>query len=132
MSYTHSISENVTYTAGQSVTRIVQTFSQTAGAEANVSESFTDATDALVDFTLDVSQLKSLVMYSEGGDITVETNDGTTPGDTINLVSGQYTVYSAASGSGTSNPFSTDVTSLYITNTGTASLVIRALYDPTV
>lgn len=132
MAYTHTINENITYSAGASNTRVVQAFTQTAGGEANVSESFTDATDALVDFTLDVSQLKSLLMYADGGDITVETNDGTTPGDTITLTDGAHTIYSAASGSGTANPFSVDVTSLYITNTGTASLVIRALYDPTV
>lgn len=131
MPYTHTINENITYGAGSSNTRVTQEFSQTAGAEANVSESFTDATDVEVDFALDVSQLKSLLMYASGGDITVETNDGTTPGDTITLVDGQYTVYTAASGSGTSNPFSTDITALFITNTGTADLVIRALYDPT-
>ena len=131
MPYTHVVNNNVTYSAGSANTRAEFSYSQTAGAEANLSEEYTDATDSLTAWEMDVSQLKSIIMVATGGDITVETNDGVTPGDTISLTDGVPVIYTAADSSST-NPLTTDVTALYITNTGTATLKINALYDPTV
>ena len=131
MSKTHTIVETIAYTSSD-LSRFTQTTSQTAGSETVVSESFTDATDALVAFTLDVSQCKSLAMWSVGGNMTVETNSSSSPADTFALVDGVPVVWSSAMLGTPDNPVGTDVTALYVTNTGTARLEIRVLFDPTV
>lgn len=113
-------------------TLINKTTVQTAAATQSIEESFADATtDGLLAFTLDVSQCKSFYMVSTQ-DITIETNDGTTPGNTINLVAGVPYLWHADSYQ--AFLLTVDVTALYITNASgqTATLQIEVLFDPTV
>ncbi len=105
---------------------------QTNAAENNISESIADSTtDGLVAYALDVSQVKNFAMWSDQI-ILVETNDGTTPADTISLSANQPYLWSAAS----YEPFlfGTDITALYVTNSSgsAATLNIRCVLDPTV
>jgi hypothetical protein len=89
-------------------------------------------TDGLHALTLDVSQMKTMYLYSDRA-VTLQTNDGTTPDATVTLAAGIPNVWSSTSGA--TNPFgSTDVTELYITNASgaAANIKIRIGVDPTV
>jgi hypothetical protein len=89
-------------------------------------------TDGLHALAIDVSQMKTLFMSSTK-DVTLETNDGSSPAATVALKAGIPRVWSLASGE--TNPFgSTDVTALYITNASgaAADIQIRIGVDPTV
>lgn len=133
MPFTHKISqitsyivnnkENISYSLNDS---------QTSGAEANISESITNGTDQLVAYEMDISQLKTFVIWSSGGDMTVETNSSSAPDDTFNLTDGVPVFWSANMQGSPGIPLSADITALYVTNTGTATLEVRALFDPTV
>ena len=102
-----------------------------AGSELNVDESIADGeTDLLVNWTCDYSALKALYIVSDQ-DLTIETNDGTTPDDTITLSANVPLLWTSTGY--LANPFSADVTALYVTNASgsAAALKIRSLQDPT-
>ncbi|MFG0247840.1 MAG: hypothetical protein ACF8OB_03050 [Phycisphaeraceae bacterium JB051] len=89
------------------------------------------STDKQIDIVIDVSELKSLYIVSDQ-DVTIETNDGSAPDDTIALKAGIPLMWESVSGY-FSNPFSTDITGLYITNSSgsDATVTIRVLEDVT-
>lgn len=70
-------------------------------------------TDLQVDISIDVSQIQAIFMLSDK-DLTLETNDGATPADVINLKAGVPYVWHA--GSYFTNLLATDVTKLFLTN----------------
>lgn len=107
-------------------------FTATSEARMGVEETVAgDATDKQIAFDLDISALVAIVLVSDQ-DLTIETNDGTTPDDTINLSGGVPRMYASSPAFGT-NPFSADITDIYASNnTGEeATLQIEAIYDPT-
>jgi len=116
----------VTYTNGD----LTASQSKTAGTEINIDETFVIGTDALMAMVIDVSQMVSFHVVASTA-MTIETNNGTTPGTTISLVAGvplvwQKDTYHA-------NPFgSTDVTAFYVTNAASSRLQGKILVDPTV
>lgn len=128
MSFSHILTEKVAVGDNQ----ISKSNTITGGAKQSIEESVPDSsTDLAIAFTLDVSQLKSLYIVSDQ-DITLETNSGSSPADTISLVAGVPYVWHADSYH--TCLLGTDVTGLFATNSsGTdATLQIEALYDPTV
>src|SRR5690554_4579429 len=79
--YQHKMSETLAID-GISVTK---TQLVEAGGKAGVNETIPDSsTDLAVAFALDVSECTSLFILSDQ-DLTIETNDGSSPDDTINL-----------------------------------------------
>lgn len=127
MAFTHSI--EIRYKAGDNALPIsYKTYS--GGAEPNISESITAGTDTLVACVLDVSQMKTLFLYSDVA-MTIKTNSSGAPAATVTLAAGQAIVWTSTSG--LTNPFgSTDVTALYVTNAATGTLTMGVLVDPTV
>ncbi len=91
----------------------------------------TGQTNRLIAFTLDVSQLKGIIINSTK-DVTFETNSGSSPADTIALLANVPYVWHYQS----YHPclLTTDVTGIYITNASgaTATINIEAVYDATV
>lgn len=82
------------------------------------------ASDYLVNFALDVSGIKAIVILSDQ-DVTMETNDGTTPDETINLLAGNpYLWYT---GSYFTNLLATDITALYFSNSSGAAATVKIL-----
>ena len=69
--------------------------------------------------------LQSIFLLSDKN-LTIETNDGTTPDDTIDLVAGTPFVWSKSPGY-FPNPFGTDVTAFYVTCATAARLKGRIL-----
>lgn len=83
-------------------------------------------TDMEVVFPVDKDLCKLLVITSDRA-ITVETNDGSTPDDTFNVVTTAPTLYYPGIG----YVLTADIASLFITNSsgGTATVKIRAAQD---
>lgn len=88
------------------------------------------STDLQIELPIDVTEMKSLVMKATV-DMTIETNDGITPTDTIALKAGE--VLKWKTGGYFTNPLSADVTDLYVTNASGAEgeLYVSVLEDPT-
>jgi hypothetical protein len=89
-----------------------------------------ESTDAEFDLDFPFANLKSFFAVSTQ-DVTIETNDGAAPDDTITLKAG--VPFWWAEGNGAENPFTADVASIFITNAGSAAaqVDIRVLYDST-
>ncbi len=98
---------------------------------ASIDEEITaDATDQEVAYTLDFSQLKALFILADGN-MTLETNSGAAPADTITLVAGVPYIWNTDSYD--SCLITQDVTALFMTETSSATnrLRIESIYDPT-
>lgn len=88
-------------------------------------------TNKLVACTLDISQLKALVVMSTK-DMTLKTNDSSTPDDEFDLLANDPIVFT--DGEHETNPLTADVTALYVTNAsgGAGTLFFKAIFDATV
>jgi hypothetical protein len=132
MSVTHNI-KNILVYDGVSYT---WEDNQSAGSEVNISEVVADAaSDLEIALSIDVSALKAFLIVSTQ-DLTVETNDGTTPDHTFTLTANVPIVWTISSG--LENPFDddgtlTDITSLFATNASgaDATLTVKTVQDPT-
>lgn len=103
----------------------------TADSETNLDLTVADSvSDQLVTMAIDFSEMVGLFIYSDFA-VTVETNDGTTPDDTIAVVAEVPVVWYTDCDH--INPLTADVTALYITNASgsTANIKIRVLQDST-
>jgi hypothetical protein len=87
-------------------------------------------TDQEVAFVLDVSEIEAIYMVSDQ-DLTVETNNGSSPVDTISLVAGVPYVWTAKSYH--TCLLTTDVTALFLTNNSgaEATFKLEVVYDST-
>lgn len=125
---THNLKLSV---SGSGVTR-EQTITNTQGGVSLIDgeEVSTGESNYEINFDLDVSACKSFYLESDQ-DVTFETNDGTTPDDTIALKADKPYVWHTDA----YDDFllSTDVTSVFITNASgaTATIYCVALYDAT-
>lgn len=91
-------------------------------------------TDFLIDFTCDVSQMKTLILLSTGGALTVKTNSSGAPAATISLVDGVPLIWHFEGGypAVANSPFTaTDVTKLYVTNTTATNFKLSVGIDAT-
>lgn len=122
----------------QSVTRFSSTYSATKTvqpSDAVVIDASVEVANAETDKLLaiagiDVSQLKGLWIDSDQ-DVTLETNNGTTPDDTIVLKADVPYVW--MEGSPATLLLTADVTAIYCTNASgaTATVRLRAIQDGT-
>ncbi len=105
--------------------------SQTGSGDITIEETVADSqTDSQIACDLDVSAMKTLYLESDQ-DVTIETNSADTPDDTINLTANNPIVWQTDGY--TSNPFTVDVTDLYVTNASgsEATIKLESLYDAT-
>lgn len=80
------------------------------------------ASNYLIAMVIDVSQLKSLFIVSDK-DVTLETNSGGSPADTLTLLAN--VPVSWYPGCGYACPLGTDVTAIYLTNAGDADATVQ-------
>ncbi len=80
------------------------------------------STDLEVVIGIDYDEVVNLFLYSDQ-DVTIETNSGSVPDDTISLKAGVPLNWNADSYF--DNPLSADVTSLFITNASGAAATVR-------
>ncbi|HEB79266.1 MAG TPA: hypothetical protein ENI79_02165 [Rhodospirillales bacterium] len=127
MSFTHT----VTQTWSGDARTLVSSKTYTGAAKQSIAESVPDSsTDMPVALTIDVSTIKSIFILSST-DLTLETNDGTTPADTINLKAG--VAYMWNTDSADALKLTTDVTGLFLTNASgaAATFALEVIFDPT-
>lgn len=105
--------------------------SKSAGSSVTIDESISaNQTDLLFAISFDKDRLKMVYLVSTET-MTIETNDGTTPGDTITLTADEPLIWWEGAAEYT-NPFaSADVTAFYLTNTTACTLSGFILHDPT-
>lgn len=112
---------------------IVSTKEYTGGLAVQLDEAVDDGeTDLEIVLSIDVSAIKMIYIKADQ-DMTLETNDGTTPADTINLKANVPYVFNADLDQYFTNLLTTDVTSIFMTNaSGTnGTLELEVLTDPT-
>lgn len=86
------------------------------------------STDYLVAYELDYSQCKGVFILADAA-MTIETNSGSAPAQTISLTSGVPVAWMYGAGT---CPITADITALYVTSTAGGNLTIRTLVDATV
>lgn len=127
MAFTHKLNLNWEGLGRQ----IVSQNSYSGDSQTSINVAVPDSTsDQLVVFSLDVSQIKSIYIKSDV-DMTLETNDGTTPADTLVLVANEPYIW--WSGSLFTNLLATDVTALYLTtgSVGAGTFELEVVFDST-
>lgn len=76
------------------------------------------------------ANIKSIVIQSTTGDLTIKTNSSGSPSDTVTLTSGQTVIYAASPVSIGTNPFPTaDVTELYLSSTAGTTFNLNAILN---
>ncbi|MBN9522493.1 hypothetical protein J0H58_28890 [bacterium] len=109
--------------------QVEATYDAAGGLRPDVSEVIPpSSTDLAVAWVCDVSALSAVVLLASAA-MTVETNNASSPGNTIPLAAGQPVFW--FTGCGWACPLTADVTGLYVTSTAGGTLSIRALVDPT-
>lgn len=128
MAFTHNI--DIGWSQGNNApvnTRLAISADQEVNTAPVVPDS---STDLQVNLAVDVSAMKSLHIVSDQ-DVTIETNDGSTPDDTLELTADVPILW--YEGCGYSNPLTADVTALFITNDSgsSANVQVHILQDST-
>jgi hypothetical protein len=101
------------------------------GGEVNITEPLAaPVTNYLINIAVDVSELSSLLIYSDVA-CTIKTNSSGSPDNTITVAAGKPVVW--YTGCGLACPLTVDVTKIYVTVGGSTAgtLKIRALQDAT-
>jgi len=128
MPFTHAITRSVSSSGGEG---LGATNSYSAASETKLSETVADGiTDKLVNIAIDVSEVKSFFILSDYA-VTVETNDGGAPSNTLVLKAN--VPYMWDTDSYDTFKLTVDVTKIYLTNASgsTATVEIRLIQDPT-
>jgi hypothetical protein len=109
-------------------------YTEAAGSESNIEESIPDSsTDLEITWDCDVSEVVNVLFLSDQA-ITIETNSGSVPDDTIVLAANVPFFWSKNNGMSLTNFLTTDVTTnIFVTNASgsAATLKIRMTQDPT-
>jgi len=128
MSYTHVHTSQVD-TGDRTIRKEI---SCTAGQRVGVSEEPVpdSTTDMFLNVPVDVSEIKSFYMMATQ-DLTIETNSGSSPDETLNLKANEPLEWWPTSLHDC--PLSVDVTAMYVSNSSgeAAKLDIEILHDPT-
>lgn len=122
---------NLTYQAGASTYSVQDTIESDGEVNYDSVPDIPDATtNKEVDVAFALAKLKAIYLYASQ-DVTVKTNSTGSPDDTISLVAEKPLVW--YTGGSFANPFTADVTKLYITNASgsDATVRLRALVDVT-
>lgn len=103
----------------------------TGDGQANVSAAVAVGTNQVVDWAVDVSQIKGVFIQVDGA-LTIKTNSSGSPDDTLTFAGAGC--YEWTEDDLASLLLTTDVTKLYVTNgtSGAVQLEIRCVYDATV
>ena len=127
MSFTHE--RTITYKTGSGTVSNVLTKTSESSVEMTVSIP-AETTDMEVDIAIDTAAVKSLLISADGA-LTIETNDGTTPDDTLAVDENEPLTYMVDTED--TLQLTVDVTKLYVTNAGAAAVTldIRVLVDAT-
>lgn len=121
MSITHTITQKL---EEDGINLIEKSVSVSGGRKQEIDVNIPDSTtDDEVAFTADVSLMQAIYMVSDQ-DVTIETNDGSSPDDTYSLTANVPIAW--YTGSGLTNPVTTDITTnIFITNASGSTARVR-------
>lgn len=123
MSVTYTTSIKTASSGGGSVSG---QYTETGATESNIDENYPAAsTNTLLTIAFNYANIQNIELVASQ-DMTIKTNSSGAPDDTINLKAGNPLVWSK-SASYFANPFTANVTALYITCVSAASLKGRIL-----
>lgn len=89
------------------------------------------ATNIEIDVVFTRASVKSLMIQSLGGDLTIKTNSSGAPNDTVVMIAGQIIIWSSVAVIG-ANPFPTaDITKLFLSSTAGTKFIMRAILHST-
>lgn len=123
----------MTRTYNDGATTLTKSETVTSGGNLLVDESIPDgSTNLQIAFAFTKTKLQSIYILASGV-LTLKTNSTSSPGETIVLAANQPVQWSALDAVLIPNPFSTNVTTLYVTNASgaAATLQIRGVVDLT-
>lgn len=123
----------MTRTYNDGATTLTKSETVTSGGNLLVDESIPDgSTNLQIAFAFTKAKLQSIYILASGV-LTLKTNSTSSPGETIVLAANQPVQWSALDAVFIPNPFSTNVTTLYATNSSGAAvtLQIRGVVDLT-
>ncbi len=126
--FTHTLGVTYRTDAGQIAST---TDAYTGNAETDVDDTVAgSAVDTEYDFAVDVSQVVSMVIYSNHA-LVLKTNSTSAPSDTVTLTANKQVVWNTDSVM--TSPFTVDTTKVFVSNSSSASasLKIRVLSDVT-
>lgn len=126
MSFSHKVTQSVTTPGGAVSPAVAMEFIQ--DKEANLDHTIAIGTDVEVQFPLDVSAVESIILLSTAN-VTIETNDGSSPDNTLALLANKPYVWNKSSYD--TFKFTTDIVALFLTAAAAGTLKIRAIVDPT-
>jgi hypothetical protein len=129
MAFTHTYSSG--WSNGNRSLTSTKTYSGTS--ELSIDEDIADSqTDFEIICAIDISAIQNIYIKSDQ-DVTLETNNGGTPDDTIDLKANVPYIFNAQLDAYFTNLLTTDVTAIYITNASgaAANLQIECLTDAT-
>ena len=127
MSFSHILSQGLNAGAGA----ITRSNTYTGSQKISVVEAIADSvTDGQINVAVDFSAVKSFLLVSDQ-DVTIETNDGTTPDDTLSLLAGVPYIWNTDSYD--TFLITVDITAIFVTNVSgeTANILLEALVDAT-
>lgn len=128
MSYSHTLTQTIDPSGGNAVTANKQ---YTATSQVRVKEPVANGqTDRQIFVSIKVAVVKSIIIKSTQN-VTLETNSGTTPSNTLNLLANVPYIWNTDSYDALK--LTVDVTSVFITNASGASadIDIDVIVDPT-
>lgn len=127
MAFTHTLTKQIQTPEGTVSQAVAVTGSSVVAIDEAVANS---ATNFQINVAIDVSALKSIYIVSDQA-VTMETNSGSSPNETLNLLAG--VPYEWQAGGYFTNLLETDITAVFITNASgaTANVSLRALLDAT-
>jgi hypothetical protein len=128
------MSYSAIFTEGVTINGVLRTAQNTLTENAHVGfdESIaSDASDYEIAVAIDVSAVVAFYLLATSSNMTLETNQAVGPDNTINLIAGKP--YMWYTGKYDSFQLTTDVTSVFITNTGSVAgtLQLECIQDPT-
>ncbi len=127
MAFNHTVTYTTQTPSGVSSVSNTYTGSSITSIDETVAHG---ATNFQINVAIDVSTIKSIFILSDQN-VTLETNSGSSPAETISLVANVPYVWHT--NSYFTNLLATDITAIFITNASgsTAAITLRVLQDAT-
>lgn len=119
MSFSHNVTFSVRRGGDDPVS---ETLTFSASSEANFDETIAVGTDTVLNIAIDVSAVKSFFIVSDRA-VTIETNNGGSPTNTLTLAAGVPYVWNTSSAD--TFKLTGDVTKYYVTNASGGSARIQ-------
>lgn len=119
---------NVIHDGWSAADSVIATKTVSGGSVTRIVETLAIGTDTSFNCAIDVSTLQAIAIYASS-DVTLESNSGSAPDDTLTIDSATPFVW--LKDSGIANPLTTDVVTFKATNAAECTLTMIIVQDAT-